>query len=330
MNPKISVIVPVYNTEKYLRECVDSILAQTFTDFELLLIDDGSTDNSGIICDDYAAKDSRVRVFHKSNGGVSSARNLGLDNAQGEWIVFVDSDDILPIESLSIRFEVVSKDNTDLAIFRATFFGNINFSVGPSTNKSYSDLVLFRTDLPNYYSYIGTLWDKIYRKNTVSLLRFDETMSLAEDHMFNVSYIRLCHCFKLETTNVYQYRIYDDVTLSRNFTLQMLLDIDKSSIKSFELACNDAGRDIVLRCYVNGINRVLVKYLYSKTLSDKVKVTGIMRWYSNSLLKQLPLNKYNNTWKQYCLRVFLKGSMMRLFQIMLMLKHKVFKSNINI
>lgn len=80
--PLISVIVPVYNTEKYLHRCIDSILAQTFTDFELLLIDDGSKDNSGKICDEYAAKDSRVRVFHKENGGASSARYMGLNNAK--------------------------------------------------------------------------------------------------------------------------------------------------------------------------------------------------------------------------------------------------------
>ena len=86
MNPKISVIVPVYNVEKYLRRCIDSILVQTFTDFELLLIDDGSKDKSGEICDEYAKKDKRVRVFHKVNGGVSSARNLGLDYAKGQWI----------------------------------------------------------------------------------------------------------------------------------------------------------------------------------------------------------------------------------------------------
>ena len=100
-NPKITVIVPVYNTEKYLRRCVDSILAQTFTDFELLLIDDGSTDGSGAICDEYAKKDSRVRVFHKEIGGVSSARNLGLDKAYGEWISFVDSDDWIDVLFLS-------------------------------------------------------------------------------------------------------------------------------------------------------------------------------------------------------------------------------------
>ena len=92
-NPKISVIIPVYNAESTLRRCVDSVLAQTFTDFECLLINDGSKDKSGEICDEYAIRDSRIKVFHKENGGVSSARNVGLDNATGEWIAFVDSDD---------------------------------------------------------------------------------------------------------------------------------------------------------------------------------------------------------------------------------------------
>ena len=106
--PQISVIVPVYNTEKYLHRCIDSILAQTFTDFELLLIDDGSTDNSGTICDEYATKDSRVRVFHKKNGGVSSARNLGVDNAKGEWVTFVDSDDCVPQNGSALLYEAIS------------------------------------------------------------------------------------------------------------------------------------------------------------------------------------------------------------------------------
>ena len=91
--PMVSVIVPVYNSSQYLHRCIDSILYQSFNDFEVLLIDDGSIDNSGEICDEYAVKDSRVRVFHKENGGVSSARNVGLGNAVGEWVTFVDSDD---------------------------------------------------------------------------------------------------------------------------------------------------------------------------------------------------------------------------------------------
>ena len=91
--PLISVIVPIYKAEKYLHRCVDSLLAQTFQDFEVLLVDDGSPDRSGEICDEYAKKDSRVRVFHKENGGVGSARNLGLKASKGEWIAFLDSDD---------------------------------------------------------------------------------------------------------------------------------------------------------------------------------------------------------------------------------------------
>lgn len=105
----ISVIVPVYNTEQYLPRCIDSILSQSFTDFGLLLIDDGSKDGSGKICDAYAEKDNRIRVFHKENGGVSSARNLGLDNAKGEWVCFVDSDDELIRDGLEAMAEGISE-----------------------------------------------------------------------------------------------------------------------------------------------------------------------------------------------------------------------------
>lgn len=91
----ISIIVPIYNAESTICKCLDCILKQTYTDFELLLIDDGSTDQSGKICDFYSQKDTRIKVFHKVNGGVSSARNLGLDNVQGNWITFADADDYM-------------------------------------------------------------------------------------------------------------------------------------------------------------------------------------------------------------------------------------------
>ena len=115
--PKVSVIVPVFNTEKYISECIDSILAQTFTDWELILVDDGSKDNSGKICDEYATKDSRVRVLHQPNGGVTSARSNGVKNAKGEWITFVDADDTLPEDALKMMIEKVD-DNTDIVVGR--------------------------------------------------------------------------------------------------------------------------------------------------------------------------------------------------------------------
>lgn len=114
----VSCIIPVYNTQKYLPRCIESVLAQTFVDWEMLLIDDGSTDASGSICDEYAAKDERIRVFHKENGGISSARNLGLNYAQGEWIFFVDSDDSLPKTSL----ESLLARSSDANIIAGGFF----------------------------------------------------------------------------------------------------------------------------------------------------------------------------------------------------------------
>ena len=109
----ISIIVPVYNTEKYLDQCIQSVLVQTYTNWELLLINDGSTDLSGTICDQYATKDRRIRVFHKENGGVSSARNVGLDNARGKWIMFIDADDWVEPSMLKELRTVALDNNAD-------------------------------------------------------------------------------------------------------------------------------------------------------------------------------------------------------------------------
>lgn len=114
--PAVSIIVPVYKAEKYIHRCIDSILAQSFIDFEVLLVDDGSPDNSGKICDEYAKTDSRVRVFHKENGGVSSARQCGTDNATGEYIIHIDSDDWVEEDMLKNLYETAVADNVDMVI----------------------------------------------------------------------------------------------------------------------------------------------------------------------------------------------------------------------
>lgn len=113
--PEISVIVPVYKVEKYIRKCVDSILAQTFTDFELWLVDDGSPDNCGEICDEYAEKDERVKVIHKKNGGLSDARNAALDVMQGRYVFFVDSDDWISYNALESTYEAVKRTGAKVA-----------------------------------------------------------------------------------------------------------------------------------------------------------------------------------------------------------------------
>ena len=115
-NISVSIIVPVYKAEAYLHRCVDSILAQTFTNWELLLIDDGSPDRSGAICDEYASKDARIRVFHKENGGVSSARQKGQDEAQGEYTIHADPDDWVEPTMLEELYKKAKEDDADMVI----------------------------------------------------------------------------------------------------------------------------------------------------------------------------------------------------------------------
>ena len=114
--PKISVVVPVYNAERFLHKCVDSILSQSFSDLELILVDDGSPDNSGAICDDYARQDSRVKVIHQRNSGVSVARNRGIQEASGDYIGFVDSDDWIDSEMYAVLYQTAKKEHTDIVM----------------------------------------------------------------------------------------------------------------------------------------------------------------------------------------------------------------------
>ena len=209
---QVSVIVPVYNVEQYLPHCIDSILSQTFIDFELLLIDDGSTDDSGKICDEYAEKDNRIRVFHKENGGVSSARNRGLKEAKGKWVTFVDSDDWLNEKSLENYFTHNLQKDTLYIQQAKTVTGNVS-EYWPSKLPS------IRICLNNHFDYnimnaillYGTPWGKLYNMEIIKVnsLTFDEHISLHEDHCFYFDYIRFIQNVSLIANVGYYYRIED-------------------------------------------------------------------------------------------------------------------------
>lgn len=204
--PSISVIIPVYNVEPYLRKCIDSVLNQHFADFELLLVDDGSTDNSGEICDIYAQKDSRVRVFHTSNQGVSAARNLGMDKATADWVCFVDGDDWVENDYLAAFWRCPL--DKDRLLIQKIIVDSDKRKDGKITNIG----VYLDVDAENkllFYPHMlyegGGPWGKLYNLNLIKEydLRFVENLSKCEDQIFLWSY--LCYIKKVELLSSVNY-----------------------------------------------------------------------------------------------------------------------------
>ena len=181
----ISIITPVYNTSKYLRRCLDSILAQTYQDWELLLIDDGSTDGSDMICDDYAKSDSRIRVFHKPNGGVASVRQLGIVEAQGEYSIHVDSDDWVEPEMLEALFDEAKRTDADIVV--ADYYHEfVDKTVYRPQSGSENPLTAIGEILTGQQ--VGSLWNKLIRhvRYQQYQLVFSPGINIGEDSLLLV------------------------------------------------------------------------------------------------------------------------------------------------
>lgn len=219
MKNLISVIVPVYKVEKYLHKCVDSIINQTYKNLEIILVDDGSPDNCPQICDEYAKKDSRVKVVHKQNGGVSSARNVGLENATGEFIAFVDSDDWLELtmyeklmqkqmqnfaDLVFCRFNTVVSDNVikinenDLSNFCLT--NDIKYFLNVSSNKVNDQGIenIKEKVLPS-------IWRCIFKKDLFVSVKFDTNIIYMEDLLFLINILNKNNNIKIDYVDEYLY-----------------------------------------------------------------------------------------------------------------------------
>ena len=165
MQPSISVVIPVYNVEKYLSKCVDSVLSQSFTDYEILLIDDGSTDNSGKLCDNYAEKYSCISVIHQENKGLGGARNTGIDHACGDYILFLDSDDTIDSQLLQICYEKAQKYSCDMVLFDSiAVYEDETFGVIYSCKPVPSDMPLSKNDLKSMV-FLSGAWNRMFKSS---------------------------------------------------------------------------------------------------------------------------------------------------------------------
>ena len=210
MKPMVTIIVPVYNAEKTISRCIESILQQEYTNFELLLMDDGSKDDSGNICDSYAQNDERIRVIHKENSGVSDTRNLALDIAQGKYLQFLDADDWITPNATRTFVEAAEGANADMVISnfyrvvekRVSQKGSID-EEGLLTQEEYASHMM---ENPADF-YYGVLWNKLYRREIIEKhhLRMNSDISWCEDFMFNLEYIRHANRFYAVQLPLYYY-----------------------------------------------------------------------------------------------------------------------------
>lgn len=200
-NPKLSVIIPVYNAENTIRRCLDSIINQTFHDWECLCINDGSTDNSGGVITEYANRDKRIKLLTQANGGVSSARNLGILHASGEWITFIDSDDAIA----PAYFDIIETNDVDMIL--GAYESSKDNVTRHIASGFYSGRKLKRLFRDNVHILLMRVpWAKFCKRRLLQDLRFDQTLRLGEDTVFFHQYYKRCSSVLVDERPCYLYR----------------------------------------------------------------------------------------------------------------------------
>lgn len=229
---KFSIIVPIYNSSKYLHECLQSIISQSFKNYEIILIDDGSTDNSLSICKEYKKKFNNIIIKSKKNGGVSSARNVGIGLSRGKYLIFVDSDDIMSSDMLSVVNDNI--DNNDLLVFgyfkkylnkSKKFNSNNNYNLFEKKNLIYTD-----------ENVSGYLWNKVFKKSILveNMILFDTNIHYSEDLLFINEYLKYTNSIYFETKALYQYRMRKN-----SVTYDFYNEKNLSILKSLNIVINE-------------------------------------------------------------------------------------------
>lgn len=232
MTPLISIIVPIYNSEKTLERCVNSILNQTYRDFELLLLDDGSTDASGRICDEYAQEDPRVHVVHKENTGVSDTRNRGIAMARGEYLQFLDADDWITPYATELFVHAVTESRCDMVI--ADFYRVIGERVaqkGAIEETGLIDRMVYASNMMQNPAdfYYGVLWNKFYKRSVIDeyRLEMDSSVSWCEDFIFNLEYIRRIRTVYVLKVPVYYYMKTKGSLVSQGMSMKKTIQMKR-------------------------------------------------------------------------------------------------------
>ena len=284
-NELISIIIPIYNVENYLRQCLDSIIAQTYQNFECLLINDGSPDNSADICNEYVSKDSRFRYFEKENGGVSSARNLGIERSEGAYITFIDSDDWVDSDYLEVLYNALIDENADISVstYKRFEMGDNCWYVHAFqrgydkkvfTNKKLMDELLSLDGFDNSYRFVS---GKLVHRNMLENIAFNVATPYGEDMEFWFKIYMVSDRVVYVNKETYNYRT--DERISKHFTLDAVRSDIQQRLNFIALL---SSRGIETKGYVDECLKKLhekKKWLKNVELDS----TETMRWINETI-----------------------------------------------
>lgn len=310
MKPIFSIVVPVYNAEKYLKKTLEAVRSQEFTDFEVLLIDDGSTDNSLEICKLFEKADNRFSVYHKTNGGVCSARNCGIELAKGEYIVFMDSDDIIEPSLLLEMLENVRTSKADIVLFGMQFDIEKQKKIVRSQKKICNSVVFDVKDLDCYYrelynnNYITSMCNRITRLKLIKEndLEFNENITNYEDMAFGLECIRFAKKIQVVEKSYYHYILHEDLGMSRKYkprlsmTLRETVRVLLENIKELPLSEETkkwAYRDVQRILWI-GVANICRKKSGIFLKKNDVEKLCMEDWVGKFLPMETTGNKYND------------------------------------
>lgn len=309
----ISIIIPVYQVEKYLSECIESIIRQTYKNIEIILVDDGSTDSSGCICDNFAQTDSRIKVIHKKNEGVSKARNIGIKNASGNYICFIDSDDYVKKDYIKRLYELCIENNSDISIC-----GVINIENGQVKTKSkaintvYSSEEAIKGIFDEKY-FCCVMWGKMFKKILFKSYNFCENIAVAEDLQIIYKIFDEASSIAINTKEcLYYYRVREGSAQNSKFNKnhEKELEILEEAI----IYLRDNHKEIlgsVVKKYINVSYRLIKKSIidgkYNKQFAVKVK-NGIKKYIKELNIKDLKthIKIYILLYGQWAIRILEK------------------------
>ena len=257
MKDKISIVIPIYNCEKYLKECINSIFKQTYTNIEILLIDDGSTDSSGEICDIFAKKDSRIKVYHKKNGGVSSARNFGIDKCSGNYVTFIDADDTICEKYVEYLYKIIVDNNADISLTRSPMKFNSKtvikkIDINNDNIEIYNGVNAAREML--LYKIVISSWNKMFSCKLLNdnNIRFNEKLAFGEGFEFVINCFLHAKKVSIGNAKIYNYRVDNQNSVMTKFSRKLVtgsMDSQNSIYSMIDDLNNEDNRNELFKCW---------------------------------------------------------------------------------